>query len=57
MRQWTSALTTYQSSAEEHRASAVVGRSPGDELLDVVQLATYLYCPLQMVLQTMLKVL
>lgn len=48
---------TYQSPAEENRASAVMGRSPGDELLNVVQLATYLYCPLQLVLQTLLEVL
>ena len=47
----------YQSPAEEHRASAVVGRRPGDELLNVVQLATDLYCPLQLVLQTLLEIL
>lgn len=47
----------YQSPAEEHRASAVMGRSPGDELLNMVQLATCLYCPLQLVLQTLLEVL
>lgn len=50
-------LTAYQSPAEEHRASAVVGRSPGDKLLNVVQLAAGLYCPLQLVLQTLLEVL
>lgn len=47
----------YQSSAEEHRACAVMGHSPGDELLNMVQLATYLYCPLQLVLQTLLEAL
>lgn len=47
----------YQSPAEEHRLSAVVGRGPGDELLNVVQLAAGLYRPLQLVLQTLLEVL
>lgn len=47
----------YQRPAEEHRPSAVVGRGPGDELLNVVQLAAGLYRPLQLVLQTLLEVL
>lgn len=51
------AVATYQGPAEEHRASAVVGHSPADKLLNVVQLAARLYCPLQLVLQTLLEVL
>lgn len=48
---------TYQGPAEEHRASAVVGQGPGDELLNVVQLAARLDCPLELVLQMLLEVL
>lgn len=47
-------LSAYQCPAEEHRASAVVSCSPGDELLYMVQLATHLYCSLQLVLQPLL---
>lgn len=50
-------LLSHQSPAEEHRTSAVMGCGPGDELLNVVQLATDLYCPLQLVLQTLLELL
>ncbi|TNN86624.1 hypothetical protein EYF80_003092 [Liparis tanakae] len=53
----TGAGQALRSLAEEHWASAVVGRSPGDELLHMIQLATSLYCPLQLVLQTLLEVL
>lgn len=52
-----STVATHQGSAEEHRASAVVGHSPGDKLLNVIQLAARLYCPLQLVLQALLEVL
>lgn len=48
---------TYQRPAEEHRASAVVGQSPGDKLLNVVQLAARFYCPLELVLQVLLEIL
>lgn len=50
-------MQQYQSPAEEHWPPAVVSRSPGDELLNVVQLAAGLYRPLQLVLQTLLEVL
>lgn len=34
----------------------MVGRSPGNEVLHVLQLATQLYGPLQLVLQTLLEI-
>lgn len=50
-------LSAYQRPAEEHRAPAMVRCCPGDELLHVVQLAAYLYDPLQLVFQPLLEVL
>lgn len=47
---------SYQLFAEKQWIVSVVGRSPGNEVLHVLQLAAQLYGPLQLVLQTLLEI-
>lgn len=47
----------YQVFAEEQGAPLVMSGCPGDEVLHLVQRATHLYRPLQLILQTALKVI
>lgn len=47
----------YQVFAEEQRAPLVMSGCPRDEVLHLVQRATRLYRPLQLILQTALKVI